>query len=311
MRILFTGASSFTGLWFVRELQAAGHEVVATFRRGADAYESALRRRRVELVRRCCRPIEGAAFGDERFLDLLRKERWDVLAHHGAEVTDYKSPDFDVGEALQRNTTNLRTVLRALADSGGQRVVLTGSVFETGEGAGSDGLRAVSPYGLSKMLTWECFSFHCQVLGLHLGKFVVPNPFGPYEEPRYTSYLATQWLNDATARCASPEYVRDNIHVTLLARAYASFVGSLPNSAGRSRINPSGYAESQRAFTNRFADALRDRLGRSCAVEFQRQSSFDEPRVRINTDGLDARALGWDEDATWDGLARYYAGRDE
>jgi UDP-glucose 4-epimerase len=32
MRILFTGASSFTGYWFVRELVAAGHEVVAACR---------------------------------------------------------------------------------------------------------------------------------------------------------------------------------------------------------------------------------------------------------------------------------------
>ena len=32
MKILFTGASSFTGFWFARALAAAGHEVVATFR---------------------------------------------------------------------------------------------------------------------------------------------------------------------------------------------------------------------------------------------------------------------------------------
>jgi UDP-glucose 4-epimerase len=32
MRILLTGASSFTGYWFVRELAAAGHHVVAAFR---------------------------------------------------------------------------------------------------------------------------------------------------------------------------------------------------------------------------------------------------------------------------------------
>ena len=31
MRILFTGASSFTGYWFIRELVAAGHRVIATF----------------------------------------------------------------------------------------------------------------------------------------------------------------------------------------------------------------------------------------------------------------------------------------
>ena len=33
MKILFTGASSFTGYWFIRELAAAGHEVTAIFRK--------------------------------------------------------------------------------------------------------------------------------------------------------------------------------------------------------------------------------------------------------------------------------------
>jgi len=33
MKILFTGGSSFTGYWFIKELVAAGHEVVAAFRR--------------------------------------------------------------------------------------------------------------------------------------------------------------------------------------------------------------------------------------------------------------------------------------
>jgi nucleoside-diphosphate-sugar epimerase len=32
MRILLTGASSFTGYWFAQELVAAGHAVTATFR---------------------------------------------------------------------------------------------------------------------------------------------------------------------------------------------------------------------------------------------------------------------------------------
>ena len=34
MKILFTGGSSFTGSWFIRELAAAGHEVTAIFRSG-------------------------------------------------------------------------------------------------------------------------------------------------------------------------------------------------------------------------------------------------------------------------------------
>ena len=38
MRILFTGASSFTGVWFARELADRGHEVVALYPRALADY---------------------------------------------------------------------------------------------------------------------------------------------------------------------------------------------------------------------------------------------------------------------------------
>jgi hypothetical protein len=38
----------------------------------------------------------------------------------------------------------------------------------------------------------------------------------------------------------------------------------------------------------------------------KQQSDFSEPRIRINTDQLNAAALGWDEKAAWDAIADYY-----
>ena len=175
-----------------------------------------------------------------------------------------------------------------------------------GEGAGSQGLPHFSPYGLSKGLTAEVFRYYCDRAGLGLGKFVIPNPFGPYEEPRYTSYLMKSWLTGATPACSSPSYVRDNIHVSLLAKVYARFAAEVP-AQGFARINPSGYAESQGAFTLRLAQEMRPRLGLPCSVELKKQVDFPEPRVRINTDLPDADALGWDESAAWDEMARYYS----
>lgn len=306
MKILFTGGSSFTGFWFIRELSAAGHDVTATFRRSPGDYPEGLRRRRVGLATDLCRPVFGVSFGDHAFLSLVEEGGWDTLAHHAAEVTNYKSPDFDVVGALRNNTRDLRRVLDRLVRCGCRRVLLSGSVFEGGEGAGSEGLPAFSPYGVSKGLTFEVFRYQCRAAGMHLGKFVIPNPFGPLEEPRYTAHLMKNWLAGETPRCATPAYVRDNIHVSLLAKAYAAFAGQLPSSIGVSRMNPSGYAETQGAFTRRVAEEMRVRLGAHCQVEMALQTEFSEPRVRINTDVLDGVALGWDERGAWDEFARYY-----
>ncbi|HWA39379.1 MAG TPA: NAD(P)-dependent oxidoreductase [Burkholderiales bacterium] len=305
MRILFTGASSFTGMWFARELAQAGHEVVATFRQPPEAYADAGRRQRVALAQQSCRAEIGCSFGDARFLELVRSRSWDLLCHHGADVTNYRSPDFDPLGAAQRNSANLPAVLQALRERQCSRVLLTGSVFENDEGAGSEGLPAFSPYGLSKAFTYQLFRHHAARAGLALGKFVIPNPFGPYEEPRFTSFLMKTWGEGKPAKVNTPAYVRDNIHVSLLAKAYAKFAARLP-AAGLHFARPSGYAESQGAFTLRVAAAMRERLGLACEVELATQAEFAEPRIRINTEPADDGSFPWSEKAAWDEFAAFY-----
>lgn len=306
MKVLLTGASSFTGAWFVRALADAGHSVMALLRSAPRDYPDEVRRRRARLAEERAEGVHRCSFGDEAFLGLVRDGGFDVLCHHAADVTNYRSADFDVAAALANNTKNARAVLEAFRDGGGRRVVLSGSVFEGGEGAGSQGLPHFSPYGLSKALTAEFFRYEADRARLSLGKFVIPNPFGPFEEPRYTAYLLKNWFGGQTPSCNSPAYVRDNIHVSLLARAYAGFVAELPEGAGFRRTSPSGYVESQGVFTLRLAEAMRSRLDRPCPVEIKVQAEFSEPRVRIGTDPVDAAALGWSESDAWDEMAAYY-----
>ncbi len=299
VKILLTGASSFTGSWFARELVRAGHAVTATFTAHCGAY-AGLRAERIEVFAGQCERVYEAPFGGPAFLELL-DQGFDVLCHHGACVTDYRSDDFDYVAALAHNAHGIRMVLDRLAAAGLGRVVLTGSVFEADEGAGELPLRAFSPYGLSKGLTASVFRFWCERVGLGLGKFVIPNPFGPYEEPRFTHYLMRTWAKAETAAVKTPAYVRDNIHVSLLARVYADFVG-----ADAAAFHPSGYVETQGGFALRFATAMRDRLGLACGLLLQEQTEFSEPKTRINTDVLDPEGLGWDESGAWDEVADYY-----
>ena len=50
MKILFTGASSFTGMHFAKELAEQGHKVICPFLRPENAYIG-IRRERIELLR--------------------------------------------------------------------------------------------------------------------------------------------------------------------------------------------------------------------------------------------------------------------
>jgi UDP-glucose 4-epimerase len=306
MKILFTGGSSFTGFWFIRELVASGHRVTALFRHQPQDYADDIRRQRVMRVSEICRPVYGSSFGDSSFLSLIGEGGWDLFCHHAADVTHYKSPNFDAISAVRNNTNNLSAVLQALKSIGCGKILLTGSVFEGGEGAGSEGLPIFSPYGLSKTLTAQVFRYYCDRAGLSLGKFVIPNPFGPHEEPRYTAYLMKAWLMGDTPACSSPAYIRDNIHVSLLSKSYVWFAQSLGECPRFAKYNPSGYVESQGAFTLQMAQEMRSRLSMPCLVELKKQIEFPEPRVRINTNVLDADALNWNETVAWDELAAHY-----
>ena len=52
--------------------------------------------------------------------------------------------------------------------------------------------------------------------------------------------------------------------------------------------------ETQGAFAERFAAAMRPRLGMACTVEFGKQSDFSEPLMRVNVDSADRYVAAWE-----------------
>ncbi len=319
MKVLITGGSSFTGYWFIRELAARGYSVTAVLRGNKESYTD-LRKTRVDQIGQLAEIVWNCSFGDARFMELLEK-KYDVVCHHGAQVENYKSPDFDIAAAIQGNTLNARLVMDKMKALG-SRLVVTGSVFEANEGLGDPPLVAFSPYGLSKTGSWEVFRYWAWKLSLPVTKFIIPNPFGPFEEPRFCNYLVQTWKKGEVPVVGTPDYIRDNIHVDLLARHYAVAVeGSardseiLPAGNGEGVIKkygPSGYIESQGAFAIRFTKEMAKRLSLTCDVRLGKQISFDEPLMRTNDrlsfgTGLPERIAGWEEEKAWDELAAYYS----
>lgn len=307
MKVLFTGASSFTGYWFIKTLAAAGHEIICPLRGSVERYEG-VRKTRVEKLQSVCRLIPETPFGSDSFRKLVQEGGpWDLLCHHATETADYKNPDFDVLGATKSNTFDLRDVLGRLKSAGLKAVILTGTVFENNEGAGDEILAAFSGYGLSKGLTWQLFRYYCGVAEIPLGKFVIPNPFGPFEEPRFTAHLMKHWRAGKVADVKTPDYLRDNIHVDLLAASYGQFVSDAAGGKSRClKTNPSGYIETQGEFSQRVAREVRARTGWTCELNLARQQDFSEPMRRTNLGSAANQIPNWNETAAWDAFVEFY-----
>lgn len=305
MKILFTGASSFTGFWFVNTLAERGHQVTCTYTAKSIEDYSGVRKKRIEILSKVSHPEFNILFGDEKFISLIQKQDFDILCHHAAFVQNYKEAGFNVADAVKHNTNNIYEVLKVLTERNCNTFIFTGSVFEGGEGKGSDSLPHFSPYGLSKSLSSQICQYYGSVFKMNYGKFVIPNPFGSYEDPRFTSYLMKNWLKHQTPEVSTPDYVRDNIPVTLLALYYNFFCEQVKEGKMK-KISPSGIAGSQGHFTKLVSQEVAARLNFKCDFILKNQTDFREPMERINTDRVESIEKSFSPEKFWDSFVEYY-----
>ena len=253
MHALFTGASSFTGCWFVEALVAEGFVVTATCRDPLSRY-TGLAASRLGRAARVAELVEGCAFGDARFLALIAEAGpFDLLCHHGALTAGHRGTGFAVGDAVAANTQRVEAVLDALLARGCRTLLVTGTIFEADEGRSTPPTGAITAYGLAKTLSWQVLRYEAERRRMALGKLTIPHPFGPLEKPGLTTTLAQRWLAGETPLIEQPHLVRDFVHVDLLAASYARFARFLVGASATHRLAPSGYVET----VADFARALR------------------------------------------------------
>jgi nucleoside-diphosphate-sugar epimerase len=305
MRVLLTGASSFTGLWIARALAARGAEVTAVCRGRPEHYDRA-RRARIEAVGAGAAVVFDRPFGSPGFLQLLEGALpFDVLCLHHAEVGDFRRPDFQPLDAARANTLGLVEVLARMGRRGLARVVHTGTVFETGEGDGDRPLKAIGAYGLAKTLTAAVVRHAAAEAGIEAIKVTIPSPFGPGQGDGFIGQMIEAWCHGRPIVLNHPDRVRDFVPVDLLAEHYAGLALGRQAVPAGGKSNPSGYVETVQAFAERLAGELRPRLGIACLVQASNPPKPSrEPRRRFNTEPLPGLFDAAKRAARFDQLAR-------
>lgn len=297
--VLLTGASSFTGLWMADGLAGEGWHVVAPLRRAADDY-AGVRAERVKVLADVAEVVFEAPVASAAFRDLIAARRPELFAHHAADIPGYRDPGYDVEAGVARNMTGMAEAIAAFAAAGGAALLATGTYFESGEGGGDE---AASPYGLSKALTNAAQRELAHGAGLGFGKFVIPAPFGPWEEGRLVWSLFQAWTKGAPAEIRTPDYVRDHLPAPYLALAYAWAAARLSEDGGEPVFRPSGYVERIGDFAARTAAEVRARTSLACEIVEHAQTDFPEPKRRANSEPL---LDDTEEQPFWDIYVDYY-----
>ena len=314
MKVLFTGSSSFTGFYFINELaKDESLEIHTTISKRISEYNG-IKNVRLSLLNPKIIIHENMQFGDSSFLELLASDniKFDILCCHGAYVENYNSNEFDLLKAVSLNTKNIALAISLFKENGGSIIINTGSVFEPNEGICNENQRSFNLYGLSKFFSHELFKYYCQINDVSYGKFVIANPFGKFEEPRFTNYLFKCWERNEIPMVQTPKYIRDNIPVDLLAMSYRGFLNLIIEERQRNfisqnyQVNPSGYVESQQQFATRILYEVNNKFKFNYQVDFFEQIKFDQPISRYNKSNILDLYTNWDENQFWLDYINFY-----
>lgn len=307
LKFLLTGGTSHTGFWFARALKAAGIEVICLLTKdSAEAYAHCKSKSRFDILAEEFPIFFSAPFGSANFLRAIKDIRPDVLGLHGAHIPNYKSSSFDISESLRENLRGIHESFEALRTRN-TPIILTGTVFEPSESLLGKSVEAGSPYGLAKGLLTQTFRYYSKLFEIPMSHFVIPNPFGPYEDQKFNFYLINHWFLKKKPQIKTPHYVRDNIPTELLAQAYLSACIALKEQKSLFTVyRPSGYVESQGEFGARLAKEVGQRTGLSCPIQYCEQTDFQEPMDRRNTDNAFEMFRDFSPEIFWDNYIKYY-----
>jgi nucleoside-diphosphate-sugar epimerase len=213
-------------------------------------------------------------------------------------MREFRSRQYDVGEAERTSIVPLQGIVDALANSSCQGVVYSGSYFEPGEGGPGAGADAL-PYARCKAKAWQELKKICDSRAIPASKIVIPNPIGPLEnEDRLIPGLIQKARASESMRLMSPRSVSDNLPVRDLARKYVQVAEKLI-AGGTGVFRPSGWVCDTQSFVETVSRELLTKRLRippikiECATEANPKMLKNSEPEKIDLDQL------WDEYAEW------------
>ncbi len=298
-RVLVTGASGFIGSHLTRQLVAEGAEVHAITSAVSSVYPIRLAPIRDQIT------LHEANLNDRSAMDsVVAAARPSIIWHLGAFTHVGKSWN-RVDECIQTNIQGTVNLLEALAGTGYERFVYTGTSEIYGDievpFREDAQVRPISPYSVSKYAGERyCRMFH-QGHGWPIVMLRPFNAFGPMQTPdRVVPEIITRALRRQPLKMTQGRQTREFNFVTDLAEGFVK-AGTTPGIEGEIINIGCGEEVSMRAL----AETILDLMGNPIQAEFGALPDRPTEIWRMYCDSTKARSLlGWKPSHTLrDGLA--------
>ena len=308
-RILLTGGSSFTGFWFARRLVESGFSVCCPLPNDKRSYEG-IKKRRLDTLAETVDLFYNIPFGSVEFINLL-DGHFENLCLHGAFVKGYQNNDFGFGKAVGQNLNEIDRVFEKAKQNGCLGIIWTSSIFEdavnTDEEFSKGSALPWFKYALSKKISYLSAREIALNSGLSFLRYIIPNPFGPYEDKKLTFHIIKSLHLGNDVSLKTPYYIRDMIHVEHLASDYVRCIQSLDGLCESSTNRPSEYPLSIMEFATILCEEYNKRYGSNHKVIKSEQENHKEPAKMFNNQKGRLSLPDYDDAKSWDHIFQYYS----
>lgn len=296
MKILVTGGAGFIGSHVVDAFLERGHEVHILDDMSGGREENISDR--APLHRFDIRSGEAA--------DLIRRERFDVLCHHAAQMDVRRSvadPSFDADV----NVRGFLNLMEAGRESGLKKVIFAstgGAIYGEPDYVPQDeehALRPLSPYGITKLTTEKYLFFYEKQYDISHVILRYANVYGPrqnpYGEAGVVAIFAERMLDGKQPIIyGDGEQTRDYVFVKDVVRANTAAL----DYAGSGIFN---VGTSRETSVNDLFRLIRDNIDESIPEEHGQAKPGEQRRSILSYD-YSSLELGWQPEVTLeDGIA--------
>jgi nucleoside-diphosphate-sugar epimerase len=200
-KYIINAASSFMGFNFIQAIaKLPDIEVVCLFKGSNEQdYTGRYLERLVELKKLDVEFIFGIN-SNEKLLKFLEVSDFDFFHFHDSYTLDYRSDQFDLAAACNKNFNVLRELYELFSERKKlECVIISESYFQHPKNGKQKTL-----YSLSKSINSQAHRFFCDKHSLNGKFFVIPNPVGPFENNKLNHKIFTSILSGDKFESTSP-----------------------------------------------------------------------------------------------------------